>query len=184
MSGQPQETAAGEVPESQLLLLFDPAFAVSDEQTDVPTHVILGAWLVDEAGNPSRFHPNPEYRPSTPDSPLDPVDAVLRALADGQDVADELSVVLRDSVLGIATGEGGTAVVRPAPDGVPSVQVTTSYGHRASVGDDVRWLDVTVEELAEALPQQGVDVQLNPGSPASMRVLADAIRTMANDAGE
>ncbi|WP_410604749.1 type VII secretion system-associated protein [Amycolatopsis sp. lyj-90] len=170
-----------EPPESQVLLLLDPAFELSDEQEGIPPHVILGAWQVDEAGEPSRFHPNPEYRPNSPDSPLDPVDAVLRALAGGEDVADHLSVVLQDSVLAIAVDEDGTAVVRSAPDGVAVVLVTTSYGHRPQAGRDLRWLDVTLEELAEALPSQGVDVLLNPDSPASMRVLAQAIRTMADD---
>jgi hypothetical protein len=110
------------------------------------------------------------------------VDAVLRALAGGEDVADRLPVVLRDTVLGIATAGDGTALVRPAPDGVPSVQVATAHGHRARVGDAVRWLDVTVEELAAALPPHGVDVLLNPGSPASMRLLADAVRELAQPA--
>ncbi|WIX98204.1 type VII secretion system-associated protein [Amycolatopsis mongoliensis] len=181
MIGVPE---AGEAAGNRLLLLLDPAFVPGDDQPDVPAHAILGAWLADEAGKPSRFHPNPAYRPSAPDSPLDPVDAVLRALADGKDIADQLSIVLRDTVLGIATEKDGTAVVRPAPDGVPSVQVTTAYGHRAGVGEEVHWLNVTVEELAEALPPQGVDVLLNPGSPASMRVLAETIRAVANDAGE
>lgn len=162
-------------------MLLDPAFVASEETHDFPAHVVLGAWLIDETGRPSRFHPNPQYRPGTPESPLDPVDAVLRALADGKDVADQLTAVLRDTVLAIATTEDGTAVVRPAPDGVPSVQVTTSHGHRAVVDGGVRWLDVTVEELAEALPSRGVDVLLNPGSPASMRVLAEAIHAMAGE---
>ncbi|AGM08014.1 hypothetical protein AORI_5431 [Amycolatopsis keratiniphila] len=182
MSEQPGRTEAAEASGARLLLLLDPEFTLSEEQDHLPPQVILGAWVVDEEGEPSRFHPNPEYRPSTPGSPLDPVDAVLRALADGQDVADQFSVVLRDTVLGIATDDEGVAVIKPAPDGVPSVQVTTSYGHRERVGTGVRWLDVTVEELAAALPRQGVDVLLNPGSPASMRVLADAIRAAAQDA--
>ncbi|WP_410586391.1 type VII secretion system-associated protein [Amycolatopsis sp. lyj-23] len=168
--------------DNRLLLLLDPAFSSGDGEQDVPVEAVLGAWLVDEVGEPSRFHPNPWYRPGSSDSPLDPVDAVLRALAKGDDVADHLPVVLRDAVLGIATDDAGTAVVRPAPDGVPSVQVTTSYGHRVGFGEDVRWLDVTVEELAEALPPRGVDVQLNPGSPASMRLVAEAVRALAEEA--
>ncbi|MFC3456273.1 type VII secretion system-associated protein [Amycolatopsis speibonae] len=179
MSEQPEETVAEEVDGHELLLLLDPEFKMGEEQKGLPPQVILGAWTADESGGPSRFHSNPHYRPSTPGSPLDPVDAVLRALADGQDVADQLSAVLRDTVLGIATDEEGTAVIKPAPDGVPSVQVTTSHGHRHRVGDDVHWLNITVEDLAAALPPRGVDVLLNPGSPASMRVLADAIRAAA-----
>ncbi|WP_370942213.1 type VII secretion system-associated protein [Amycolatopsis sp. cg5] len=161
----------------RLILLFDPAFE-PDQQDEVPSHVVLGAWLLNEAGVPSRFQPNPHYRPSTPDSPLDPVDAVLRALVRGEDVADQLPVVLRDSVLGIAAHADGTAVIRPAPDGVPSVQVATSYGHRAAVGD-VGWLDVTLGQVAGALPAEGVDVLLNAGSPASMRLTASAVRAAA-----
>ncbi|MFE5566567.1 type VII secretion system-associated protein [Amycolatopsis japonica] len=182
MSEQPEQTEAEEASGNRLLLLLDPEFTMSEELDHLPPEVILGAWVVNEEGDPSRFHPNPEYRPSTPGSPLDPVDAVLRALADGQDVADQFSVVLRDTMLGIATDEEGVAVIRPAPDGVPSVQVASSYGHRERVGEDVHWMDVTVEELAAALPQEGVDVLLNPGSPASMRVLADAIRAAAEEA--
>jgi hypothetical protein len=175
VTGPPPQTGAG----TELVLLFDPAFTLGERET-VPEHVVLGAWLVDETGTPSRFHPNPRYRPSSPDSPLDPVDAVLRALTGGEDVADRLPVALRDTVLGIATAEDGTAVVRPAPDGIPSVQVATSHGHRARVGEVARWLDVTVGELAGALPPRGVDVLLNPGSPASMRILADAVRALAH----
>ncbi|MEV7043718.1 type VII secretion system-associated protein [Amycolatopsis sp. NPDC051061] len=179
MSGDPAGGTPAEATGTELLLLLDPALIASDEQDEVPAHVVLGAWLVDEPGRPSRVHSNPHYRPSTPESPLDPVDVVLRALAGGEDVGDQLAAVLRDTVLAIATAEDGTAVVRAAPDGVPSVQVATSHGHRAGAGDADRWLDVTVEDLAAALPPEGVDVLLNPGSPASMWVLADAIRAVA-----
>ncbi|QKV74014.1 type VII secretion system-associated protein [Amycolatopsis sp. Hca4] len=172
---------SGPGPSGELLLLFDPAFTLAGQEA-VPEHVVLGAWLLDGTGMPSRFHPNPHYRPGSPDSPLDPVDAVLRALSAGEDVADRLPVVLRDTVLGIATAEDGTALVRPAPDGVPSVQVATSPGHRAGAPAAARWLDVTVEELAAALPPHGVDVLLNPGSVASMRLLADVVRALARPA--
>jgi hypothetical protein len=70
------------------------------------------------------------------------------------------------------------ALVRPAPDGVPSVLVATSFGHRR-VADVPHWADITVRQLARALPAQGVDVLLNPGAPASMRLLADAVREIA-----
>jgi hypothetical protein len=32
-------------------------------------------------------------------------------------------------------------------------------------------------ELAAALPDEGIDVLLNPGAPASMRIIADALKS-------
>src|SRR3954463_5371506 len=43
-----------------------------------PLEAGLGGWFFAESGVPSRFHANPAYEPTTPDSPTDPVDAVLR----------------------------------------------------------------------------------------------------------
>ncbi|MFD2419592.1 type VII secretion system-associated protein [Amycolatopsis pigmentata] len=172
------EQAAGPQGEDDVMFLVDPAFLATEEQPSPPVKALIGAWLVDENGNRSRFQPNPLYEPGSPDSPLDPVDALLRGLADDGGLADHLPVALRDAMLGIAVEENGTALVRQAPDGVPSVLVTTSFGHRRNLVVP-QWLDVTIEELAEALPSEGVDVLLNPGAAASMRLLADAVRDAA-----
>jgi hypothetical protein len=161
-----------------LLVLIDPEWQPTEEQQDPPIEVLLGAWLVDSRGRPDRFQPNPVYRPMTPGSPLDPVDAVLRRLAGTGAGSDDLASVLRAATLGIAVDENGVAIVRPAPDGVPSVLVATAFGHRRVDGVP-RWVDITVRQLARALPAHGVDVLLNPGATASMRVLADAIRAIA-----
>jgi hypothetical protein len=185
VTGQTEEPQAEPESGAHLMVLLDPAFEAADEgEQDAPADAVLGGWRVDEDGNRGRFQPNPGYRPRSPDSPLDPVDALLRAISDGHDVGASFSATLRDAALGVAVDERGSALVRPAPDGAPSVLVTTAFGHRAHLGDDVRWLDVSVEELAAVLPRQGVDVLLNPGSTASMRVLADAVRAAASDDGD
>ncbi|MFL6124416.1 type VII secretion system-associated protein [Actinophytocola sp.] len=160
-----------------VFFLIDPAWQPTEEGEATPVTSVIGAWPVTEAGR-GRFQPNPLYLPSTKDSPLDPVDAVLRLLARGEFDPDQLPEVLSDVMLGIALDEQGVAIVRHAPDGVPAVLVTTSYGHRLRI-DAAGWRNVTLTQLAEALPARGVDVLLNPGAPTSMRVLADAVRAVA-----
>ncbi|UMP06973.1 type VII secretion system-associated protein [Amycolatopsis sp. EV170708-02-1] len=170
-----------------VMLLIDPAWEATDEAPEPPVSALLGVWALTEAGDRGRFQSNPVYQPITADSPLDPVDAVLRLLArDDQDQAlpaSMLESVLRDVTLSIALNEQGAALVRPAPDGVPSVLVTTAAGHSRRLAVP-GWRALTVEQLAEALPARGVDVLLNPGAPASMRVLADVIRRAAEGADD
>ncbi|GHH56473.1 type VII secretion system-associated protein [Lentzea cavernae] len=161
--------------EPRLLLLIDPA---QDPEQEPPWEFVLGAWPVDAGGVRGRFQPNPIYRPSAPDGPLDPVDAVLRAMTEDDEAVLELRPTLRDVLLSVAVDETSTALVRPGPDGGAVVLVATAYGHREHV-ESPAWLDVTVEELAKALPATGVDVLINSGSPASLRLSADAIRDAA-----
>ncbi|GLY46804.1 type VII secretion system-associated protein [Lentzea sp. NBRC 102530] len=163
--------------EPQLLLLIDPA---QDPEQEPPWESVLGAWPVDADGVRGRFQPNPIYQPSVPDGPLDPVDAVLRAMLSDDEAVQELKPALRDVLLSIAVDETSTALVRPGPDGGAVVLVATAHGHRAHV-ESPAWLDVTVEELAKALPAGGVDVLINSGSPASLRLSADAIRDAAGE---
>lgn len=172
---------AGE-PGSGVYFLIDEAWQPTEDAPDTPITAIIGAWPLND-GVRGRFQPNPLYFPSTKDSPLDPVDAVLGRLARGEFDADLLPEVLGDVVLGIALDEQGIAIVRRAPDGVPAVLVTTSYGHRERV-DAAGWRNVTLTQLAQALPARGVDVLLNPGAPTSMRVLADAVRAAAEGQDE
>jgi hypothetical protein len=172
MTVEADETTAGGV-----YFLIDPAWQPAEEGELTPVTSVIGAWPVND-GIRGRFQPNPLYLPSTKDSPLDPVDGVLRLLARGEFDPDRLPEVLSDVVLGIAVDEQGVAIVRRAPDGVPAVLVATSYGHRVRI-DAPDWRNVTLVQLAQALPARGVDVLLNPGAPASMRVLADAVRAAA-----
>ncbi|MFC5287865.1 type VII secretion system-associated protein [Actinokineospora guangxiensis] len=163
-----------------LIFLVDNEWRPEEEGQNPPITAMLGAWRVSADGFRGRFQPNPLYLPSTPDSPPDPVDAVLRKLASGEFDPEHLPEVLAEVRYGIALDERGVAVVRPAPDGTPAVLVTTAYAHRDRV-DAARWRDVTLVQLADALPATGVHVLVNPGAPHSLLVLADSIRKAAAD---
>jgi hypothetical protein len=163
--------------------MVDPAWAPAAEGEEPPFEAVVGGWFIREEGAASLFRPNPTYVPSRPDLPTDPVDVAMHHLArrdrDGEDLLTALAGVL----LGVAVDEQGMALVAPAPDDVPSVLVATAPAHRARV-DAPGWREVTVAELAAALPPQGVDVLLNPGAPMSTRLTADAVRdSVANPPG-
>ena len=62
----------------QWVFLIDPASQAqaADQAVDPqkpPLEAVLGGWFVEESGATSRFHANPAYEPSTPDSPTDPM---------------------------------------------------------------------------------------------------------------
>lgn len=158
--------------------MVDPAWAPAVEGAEPPFEAIVGGWFVGEDGTVSLFRPNAGYVPSSPSLPRDPVDVQLHRLAESDRTGDELLASLGDVLLGVAVDEQGIALVVPAPDDVPSVLVATAPAHRARV-DAAAWREVTVAELAAALPPEGVDVLLNPGAPVSTRLTATAVRTAA-----
>jgi hypothetical protein len=61
-------------------------------------------------------------------------------------------------------------IVSPSPDGVPSLLVVTAPLHQDRVRTK-HWRDITAVELADLLAEREVDVLLNPGGPASMRLV-------------
>ncbi|GLY66739.1 type VII secretion system-associated protein [Amycolatopsis taiwanensis] len=155
-------------------VLLDPAWQPRFEGEQPPTQALVGGWPLDEQGNPGRFEPNPEYVPSTASSPSDPADAVMRLMIEGKAPADALVPTVRDAMLELAVSEDGYPLVGPAPDGAPCVAVVTAPTHRARVEAD-NWAQVTAEQLLDALPPD-TDILLNPGGPASTRLLASALR--------
>ena len=161
---------------SDWLMLTEPTWAPESEDDRPPAELVLGGWPSYPDGSWGRFQANPAYEPTTPDSPTDPVDAVLRLIARDDYGADGLLSVLEGTALEIALDEEGVAIVDRAPDGLPSVLVVTSPTHRERV-EAADWLGTDVHEIVEALPESGVDVLLNPNSPASMRLDADALRS-------
>lgn len=166
----------------RLLLLIDREWKPDDEENpNPPLEVVLGGWEIRKDGSPGLFRANPAYRPTSEWSPYDPVDAVLRTIAGAGTGERALGSVLRGALLTIATDEQGVALIRPSPDGLPCVLVATAHGLRAD-DEAARWVDISVGQLAAVLPEQGVDVLLNPGSAASMRLRGDAVRAIA--AGE
>jgi len=171
----PERATPQDATEDQFVLVIDPGWTDENEDVQPPPEFVVGGWYVEPDGSTGRFHPNPGYRPSEPGLPTDPVDATLQLVAQGEAGGDELLAAMPDIYFGLAIDEDGVAIVAPAPDDVPSLLVTTAVRHRTRV-DASSWLDVTIEQLTEALPGEGIDVLLNPGAPASMRVLAGALK--------
>ncbi|MFD9964189.1 type VII secretion system-associated protein [Amycolatopsis sp. NPDC058986] len=165
------------------VFMIDPAWKAADEKDQPPIEAVVGGWYVDDDGETGLFRPNPDYQPSQPDLPTDPVDAALQLVVRGEVDGDELLKALPDIVYGVALDEDGTPVVALSPDDVPSVLVTTAPAHRERVNVS-GWMEVTMGELAEALPDEGIDVLLNPGAPASMRLLAGTMKESATAAAK
>jgi hypothetical protein len=176
-----------EVPDhsgTELLLLVDPGFTASPEVPDPPPESIIGAWPMAPDGSTGRFRPNPVHVPSSPDVPSDPVDAVMRLLARGEGDVEELLTVLGEIDLDVALSPEGVALVVPAPDRDPFILATTAPRHHAAVAEAVGplvadWRTVSLAEVAAGLPEQGVDLLLNPHGPASVRLAAAAVREAA-----
>ncbi|MFC3500265.1 type VII secretion system-associated protein [Micromonospora krabiensis] len=139
-----------------------------------PAESIVGGWLVHDDGTVGVFEPNPLYVPDGEDAPTGPVDAAARLVVAGRADPDLVLLALRDSLTEVAVDEEGRIIVAPAPDGAPCVLVATGTADQARVRAS-GWRQVTAAELVGLLPED-VDVLLNPGGPASMRLFADALR--------
>ena len=161
-----------------MFLLVDPAWEATEEQKEPPMEAVVGSWVPDPDGELNRFLPNLAYEPSRPGLPTDPVDAALQLVAAGGAEFDNLLERLPQVLLGIAVDEEANVIVAPAPDEVPSLLVTTAPAHRERV-DVEQWRDLTIAELAAGARQVGVDVLLNPGAPASMRISTEVLERFA-----
>lgn len=176
-----EPTSLGAIRQDNWFVLLDPAWRPANPAAQAPPEAVVGGWMLDEDGKPGPFQPNPDYVPGDESTPTDPADAVLRLLAAGQDVGDQLVPTVRDAVLEIAVDEQDQPIVSAAPDGVPCVLVATAPVHRERV--DVRdWWPVVGAKLPEIVPQ-GMDVLLNPGGPASFRLSTEALRAGAPPSG-
>ncbi|SDY29060.1 hypothetical protein SAMN05216215_102362 [Saccharopolyspora shandongensis] len=174
--------AEGE-PVDQWVVLIDPEWEPEQEQQQPPETAIVGSWYMDSDGSLRDFRPNRAYEPSSPDSPTDPVDATLRLVMRGELAVPELLASLPGSHLVIGLDEENIPIVTRAPDGKPSVLVLTAYAHAQRLTVPV-WAEATAEELADALPEEGVDVLLNPGAPASTRIGAQEFRDAVRGTGD
>ncbi|GAA4861035.1 type VII secretion system-associated protein [Saccharopolyspora cebuensis] len=165
---------AGFGPDDRWYFLLDPAWEGEDEGTEPPAAAVVGGWFVEEGAEPL-FRPNPDYEPSRPGLPTDPVDAALQLVVEGAIDGGEVLDALPRVVLGLAVDEAGTTVVTRSPDDLLCVLVATAPAHRRRV-PEARWVEVTIDEIADGLPESGLDVLLNPGAPASMRIGAAALK--------
>ncbi|PKW00242.1 hypothetical protein ATK30_0337 [Amycolatopsis echigonensis] len=168
-------TSAARPDLSSVMTMIDPSWEPSEDGELPPLEAVVGGWFVDRHGDVERFEPNPAYQPSRPGSPTDPVDAAVGLVVHGKLDAGELVAVMRHAVFAVAVDENRDAVVAPAPDGVPSLLVATAPAHQQRV-DVAGWIGLTFDHLAAILPAEDVDVLLNPGAPASVRVDAGALK--------
>ncbi|WP_063741530.1 type VII secretion system-associated protein [Saccharothrix syringae] len=155
-------------------LLMDPSWQPESEDDPPPLEAVVGLWPVEPEGGVGRFRANPSYVPSDPQSPTDPLDAVIRLLMKGEAEADQLQLLLRDSLFDIAMNGDGRPLVMRSPDDVPCVAVTTSEVHRRRVASP-EWQRIDLDDLVVFLGDE-VDVLFNPGGPASVRLLGDFMR--------
>ncbi|MEV6429936.1 type VII secretion system-associated protein [Nocardia sp. NPDC051463] len=161
--------AAGQ--DEKWVALVDPRWQPTDSEKVPPPSMVVGAWMLDEdvAG---LFQPNPEYVPAD-DSPSDPLDAVLRKIADGADVGDEVVPVLRKSMVEVGCDEHDQPLLGFAPDGVACVVVATAAIHKSGI-DVERWNPIPGGMLPEICPA-GADIMLNPGGAAAFRLCTEAL---------
>jgi hypothetical protein len=166
-----EQVGRGPDEDSAWVVLPDPGW---DPDSPLPAVAMVGAWGLGESGEPGPFQPNPEYRPRDAAMPTDPLDAVLRLFAAGEDVGPRIVPAVLDAVLQLGCDESGTPLVGPAPDGVLCVAVVTAEVHKRRVNAD-RWLSLSGDHLPEVTPP-GADILFNPGGPAQFRLVAGALR--------
>ncbi|WBB80449.1 type VII secretion system-associated protein [Micromonospora sp. WMMD882] len=160
-------------PDGHYFLLMDPQWQREDE-TVPPLRSVVGLWPVTVDGAVGAFRANPEYVPLSPGSPTDPVDALLRLAARGDARVEQLQLVLRDTLVDLAMNGDGRPLLVRSPDDVPCVVVATAAAHQGRVPAP-DWRRVELAELVERLAD-GVDVLINPGGPAAVRLTGDFLR--------
>jgi hypothetical protein len=154
----------------QWLYVVDPAF---DPDGAVPPYGVVGAWKVDERGEiiSGAFRPNEHYRPSPValglPAPTDPVDRAVQRAATGHGSEAELvEALLGSEVFVFDLGTGDLYVIDDEQG--PKLQVFTAEDHLPR-RDEFRWRRLAGREVARRVAP-GADVQVNPGSPASVRI--------------
>lgn len=158
------------------VLLLDPAWS-PDDGGEPPVEAVAGLWPMSEDGTLGRFRSNPDYRPTDPDAPTDPIDGALRDLAYQRSSVERLQVMLRDSLVELALNGDDRPLLVRSPDDVMCAVVVSAEPHRQRVAAP-RWARVTIEEVAELLTG-GTDLLVNPDGPAAMRLTADFVRRAA-----
>lgn len=168
-------------------LLLDPAWRPATADASPPARAVVGWWPVEDdggVGDVGKFRANPAYRPGDRNSPSDPLDAALRLLLRGQASSAQLQLMMRDTLVDIATQGDGRPLVVSSPDGRESIVVATGEPHRARIGAPGWRRAAALEDLVELLTDD-VDVLFNRGGPASVRLTGDFVReTMSIGAGE
>jgi hypothetical protein len=155
-------------------LLMDPAWKPTADADVPPMSAVMGLWPVEDDGKIGRFRTNSEYQPENENSPSDPIDAVLRLVVSGAAQMEQLQLLLRDSLFDLAMNGDGRPLIVTSPDDVSCVVLATGMPHRQRVSTP-DWRRVDLEELVSSLADR-IDVFVNPGGPAAVRLTGRFIR--------
>lgn len=155
-------------------LLMDPHWTPEEADEAPPIEAVAGAWPVEEDDEVGLFQPNPDYQPVDETLPTDPVDALLRELAEGSGEPEHVRALLRQSLVFQAMNGDGRPLVMSAPDDAPCVVLATSAPHAERVPAPA-WRRVDYAGFVEEL-EDGIDVLVNPDGPAAVRLTGTFIR--------
>ncbi|MGW6449809.1 type VII secretion system-associated protein [Lentzea sp. NPDC055074] len=158
----------------QWFLLVDPAWQPRGDEDLPPIEAVVGLWPVEDGGTLGRFRANPRHVPSDEDAPTDPLDAVLRLALHSRASAEQVQLMVRDSLFDLAMNGDGRPLILRSPDDVPCAVIATGEAHRTRV-ESPGWRRIDLDELVVSLAD-GVDVLVNPGGPAAVRLAGDFLR--------
>lgn len=167
-----EEPMPGAIRQDDWFILLDPV-----RQTDplpAAPDTIVGGWMVAEDGAVGPFEPNPRYIPADDSTPTDPVDALLRRIAAGESLADDLVEWILNAIVEIGCDEQDRPLIGRAPDGVTCAVVATAALQKQDVDAD-RWWPVLGRELPDILPPS-TDILLNPNGSAPFRLITAVLR--------
>ncbi|MFI9413973.1 type VII secretion system-associated protein [Nocardia gamkensis] len=156
-------------------VLLDPDWSGDPTQNPPPAEVMVGGWRLEQDGTLGPFWPNPGYRPQTPDTPSDPIDALLRLITAGEDCGDQIIPTLLHTVVEIACDEDDQPRTALSPDDIPCMVVVTAELHKQHLPVP-RWIPVTGSRLPEIVPAD-TDVLFNPAGGHPFRLATAAIRS-------
>lgn len=188
-SGQTEDPSQGggaDPPEAtdqeQWLVLMDPSWRPSTQHESPPVEAMVGLWPVEDGGI-GKFRPNPGYVPADDRSPSDPLDAVLRLVAEGRAESRHIQLMLRGTLMDVAFNGDGQPLIGRAPDGILCAVIATGEVHRARIASP-DWRRVDLAELVGLLNDR-YDALFNPGGATAVRLTGDFLRqTLALDGDE
>ncbi|GGT50332.1 type VII secretion system-associated protein [Streptomyces purpureus] len=162
------------------LYSIDPMY---DPAGQVPPFAIIGAWPVNNYGDPGPFQHNPNYRPSPVSlgmpAPTDAVDAALQRAATGHG-PDEAVVEALAAATVFLPDDGPDIAVYTDEQG-EFVPVLTHPGHAPATVPRLR--PVECAQLARLLPPE-MGLKLNPGGRVSVRIPVSDVRATAERLGK
>lgn len=155
-------------------LLMDPDWRPATEDEVPDLDAVVGLWPVADNGGLGAFRSNPDYRPRDADSAADPLDAIFRMAVRGQAEAEQIQLILRDTLFDVALNGDDRPLVVRSPDDVSCVVIATSAPQRQRASAP-QWRRIDLTDLVSLLPD-GVDVLFNPAGPVPFRLIGDFIR--------